>query len=154
MTPHTMLIVPPPGSDLLADEPGGGRVPAMTPIRCQVHGYAMRLPARGDHPGSALGYLCPACWLEKLESDAWGDIRFEPPALLLVWEGKPVPMGCDRAMRWCRAHPDREKPGIYYPQPRAFWTVALARDVADFARLLGCRIVALGDDGREVADDR
>lgn len=116
-----LLLVPPKGdTTLLAREPFGGRMPTLT---------------HGDD--------CIA-W-----GDYGGDCSCGIRALVLAVDGNPAPVGCDRAMRWCRAHPRANSVVIYPPQPRAVWMMRYALDVADFAAHLGCRVVIAAKDGKE-----
>jgi hypothetical protein len=130
--PLTVLLIPPPGDTaLLADEAGGGRVP-----------WA-RQTWREDY-GSPDG----GTWSEEWTiGDA--DTSHEPAphtGLILVLDGAPVAMGCDRAARWHR----RSQPfAARHPHIPLVWTVAYARDVEDYCRSAGCRVVLLRD-GREV----
>ena len=64
------------------------------------------VPSPGDPHGllapGACGAVPPtvACFLDKIEGACWmDDPDMKPAALVLAWNGRAVPEGCDRAIR-------------------------------------------------------
>jgi hypothetical protein len=135
--PLTILLVPPPGDTALLADEAGGVVPQTQGYACndEAHGLWWALSERSDAP------ICEVCSAHK----RWQEGR----ALVLVLDGAPVAMGCDRAARWVHAKAGGHSPTIG-PKVEQEWTAESARMVADYAGLFrGARVVLLRD-GREV----
>ena len=155
--PLTVLLVPPAGdAALLADE-CGGRVPTMyldtvagAQRPCPVCGSPTRWWSAPTEQYDSC-YICTADPGHAFPQSAvtvmgWrmGSHRDAPRALLLVHEGTPVAMGCDRAVRWVNAgERARLQVQLDYDDP-AYIQVILHEAVK-----LGACVVLLRD-GREV----
>ena len=116
---------------LLADE-AGGRVPQVEGRACndESHGLWWAFDIRDEPP------ICEVCSAHK----RWESGR----ALVLIHEGTPVAMGCDRAVRWVNAgERARLQVQLDYDDP-AYIQVILHEAVK-----LGACVVLLRD-GREV----
>lgn len=118
---HTLLLIPSPGdTTLLADEAGG-----VVPKFCECHTRA-RGPVVGWFPHGG------------------GEPQHWRRALLLVHNGAPVAMGCDRLLRVDHSFRDWISP--------TYTNEAALRFARDYAhRHPGSKVVALSADGREVA---
>ena len=122
----TVLLIPPDGdAALLAPEWCGGRVPEM-------HRDVLAPPGWSPQPA-------PAWHIEGVSP------TYER-ALVLVLDGAPVAMGCDRAVRWVNAGERAQlRTQTDYDDP------AYIRVILHEAAKLGARVVLLRD-GREVTE--